>query len=260
MSRIANDPGPEWNDAMDNTVFISLSHQMAMRRSMDVIANNLANMSTTAFKREGMMFKEFLMTPKGAPPSAQNKVAFVQDVGVSRDMEAGEIVETGNTLDFAINGKGFFTLSAPNGEERYTRSGHFHINEEGRLMTTDGLPVLNEVGREITLNPQDSSFTVASDGTITTSQGAIGRLKLVRFAEDARLEKIGSTQFITDATPRPATGAKVIQGSYESSNVQPILEMTHMIEVLRGYQTTSRIMKDYNDLERSAIQKLGKVA
>ena len=242
---------------MDNTVYVGLSHQMALSRHLEVIANNIANMNTTAFKAERVSFREYLADETETAVEGFEQLSFVYDVGVSRSLQEGEFISTQAPMDFAIKGPGFFTVMTPSGEERYTRNGNFALNGTGVLVTASGNPVLDIAGNEIVIDSQDTSFTVAEDGTVTTSAGVIGRINLVEFSDEAAMEKLGEGLFSTTEAPQPALNPHIEQGMLENSNVTPILEITNMIDVLRNYQATSRLLKDYEDLQRRTVQTLG---
>src|SRR5690606_22844031 len=133
---------------MENALLIGLSRQMAMSRDMATIANNLANMNTTAYKSEAMLFEQYLM-PDASEDSLDKQITFVQDVGQHRDMRDGALQTTGNPLDVAIAGEGFFRVETEAGV-LYTRNGHFNLNAEGQLVTSAGEPVLTDAGAAIT--------------------------------------------------------------------------------------------------------------
>ncbi|MFQ5533263.1 MAG: flagellar basal-body rod protein FlgF [Sphingomonadales bacterium] len=242
---------------MDNTIYVGLSHQMALRRRLDVIANNIANMNTTAFKNEDVMFQQYLAEATETSGATGEPVSMVYDVGTSRDMAEGEIAPTGNPLDVAIQGDGYFTVLGADGVERYTRNGHFQLNADGVLVTSSGESVLGVTGNEIELDPADTSLSIASDGTITTSTGIAGQLNVVQFDENQRPLKVGNSLYESDFVPTPAENIRVEQGMLESSNVVPVMQITKMIELLRSYQSTGRLLSDYQDLQRRAVRTLG---
>ncbi len=241
---------------MDNTQLISLSHQLAVYRSMDVIANNLANMSTPAFKREAVKFEE-LVTPV-APAEGQTGtqyISFVQDTGVVRDLNQGSLEHTAAPFDVAINGNGYFAVQTQGGE-RYTRNGHFTLDGSGQIVTSAGDPVLGD-GGAITITPEDGDITIAADGTVSGKQGQIAKLRVVNFANERALTKEGESLYATTQTADPATNVSLAQGMLESSNVQPVIEMSKMIDVMRAYQATASLTQTNEDLLRQAIDKLG---
>jgi flagellar basal-body rod protein FlgF len=244
---------------MDHSLLISLSQQLAAYRSMDVIANNIANVSTPGFKRESAKFEELLTTirPAEGQKGAQ-QVSFVKDAGITRDLSQGSITHTGASLDLAINGKGFFVIATPQGE-RYTRDGHFGLNANGQIVTTDGNAVQGE-GGAITINPADGEIHIAKDGTISSvvngARNLLGRVRLVGFADEAMMKKEGANLYSTTEAAGAATGT-LQQAALESSNVQPVVEISKMIEVMRAYEATATLAKSQEDLTRQAITKLG---
>lgn len=241
---------------MDNSLLVSLSHQLAAYRSMDVIANNLANVSTPGFKREAAKFEEFItqVVPSEGQTGPQT-VSFVKDAGVMRDLAQGNIETTGAPFDVAINGQGYFAIQTAQGE-RYSRDGHFTLDASGQIVTSDGNPVMGD-GGAITITPDDGDVHIGADGTISGKAGQIGKLRLVDFANDRILVKEGSSLYSTTQTANAATGTTVRQGMLESSNVQPVIEISKMIEVTRSYEATATLSQSQEDLLRQAIDKLG---
>ena len=130
---------------MENSVFIALSRQGTLKREMDVIANNLANMNTTGFKAEKMMFVEHLVKSRGGDRLLPVKLSFARDVAQITDLTEGQIKTTGNPLDVAIKNEGYFVVETPNGE-RYTRNGRFEIDNQGQLVNQEGFPILTQAG------------------------------------------------------------------------------------------------------------------
>ncbi|HZD25755.1 MAG TPA: flagellar hook-basal body complex protein, partial [Alphaproteobacteria bacterium] len=179
--------------------------------------------------------------------------------GTSRDLQQGEMRSTLNPLDMAISGDGYFTVQTPQGL-RYTRNGHFKIDGQGYLVTASGLQVLDNTNQPIQLNPSDTKFDVGQDGTITGSQGPIGRLAMVSFQNEQNLVPVGNGLYRTDDPVQPAAKASVVQGMIESSNVEPIMEMTRMIEASRAYQSTQAVLSRDDDIRRQAINRLGRVS
>ncbi len=243
---------------MDNTLLVSLSQQLAAYRSMDVIANNLANLSTPAFKREAVKFEEFVQQVQPSEgESGPQTVSFVKDTGVMRDLNEGRLETTNAPFDLAINGKGYFVVQTAGGE-RYTRNGHLSLNADGQLVTDSGDPVVGD-GGPITITNDDGDVHIAADGTVSGKQGQIGKLRVVNFANERALQKEGASLYSTSQSPTAADGARIAQGMLESSNVEPVLEISHMIEVMRAYQATATLTQSQADLKRQAIDKLGSV-
>ncbi len=241
---------------MDNTLLVSLSHQLAAIRSMDVIANNLANVSTPAFKRENVKFEELVAQVRGAEgESGPQAVSFVQDKGVIRNLGEGRLERTNNTFDLALNGQGFFVVQTPKGNQ-YTRNGHFTLDASGQIVTETGEPVQGD-GGPIAITANDGDIHIAADGTVSGKNGTIGKLQVVDFANERTMLKEGASLYSTTQTPNPAVGTTISQGMLESSNVEPVAEMTHMIEIMRAYQATASLAQQQETLLNQAIDKLG---
>lgn len=239
---------------MENATYIGLSRLSSMRREMDVLANNMANMNSNAYKGERVMFEEFLKGPTGQ----KEKTSFVNDWAVLRDFRAGKVEQTGNTFDFAINGPGYLSVDTPQGR-RYTRDGHLRLDADRRLVTAGGHPVIDNRGREIVIPDGLGTPAMAVDGTLNVGQNQVAKIDLVNFPNEQELRKTAQGLFATTQEPvdAPATST-LLQGALESSNVEPIVEMTNMIELLRQYQSTQSMLDAENDRLKLAIQRLGR--
>ena len=247
---------------MDNSLLVSLSHQLASYRAMDVIANNIANVSTPGFKREAAKFEEFvtMMQPAEGQEGLQ-PVSFVKDAGVMRDTNQGNLEQTGATYDVAIEGAGFFAVQTPAGM-RYTRDGHFSLDANGNLVTSQGYQVQGD-GGAITITPNDGEISIAPDGTVSSVVNGVGnqlaKLKVVEFADPNALTKHGANLYASDQTPTTPAVVSLRQGALEASNVQPVIEISHMIEVMRAYEATANLSKSQEDMMRQAVERLGQV-
>jgi flagellar basal-body rod protein FlgF len=249
------------NEAMENALLVGLSRQVALRREMEIIANNVANISTNGFKGRSQRFAEHLGPVARAEtfPNMDKRVSFVSDRGTPIDLTSGAIERTGNPLDVAARGDVFFMVQTPGGQNRYTRDGAFEINSRGELVNQAGLRVVGENG-PIAISTNESNPRINEDGTLFTDQGNRGRLRLVRFANPRDLRNEGSNLFSTTAQPQPGgPTARVETGSLERSNVKPILEMSRMVEVNRAYSSISSLMGRTDELRRDAIRRLSDV-
>ena len=244
---------------MDNTMYVGLSRQMILRRELDVVANNIANADTVGFKVESLMSRVEPRRLVGDSPVAQ-PVKFALDSGVARDFGQGTLQRTSAPLDVAIEGQGFFKVRTPAGE-RYTRDGRFSTDSTGRLVTKAGQPVLDDSGSEIVLDPEKGEPTISRDGVISQGILRVGKLGAYRFDSLSALEKTGDGLFrnTSNQQPQAATAALLHQGMTEASNVQPIQEITRMIEVTRAYESVSNMMDQTAQLDRKSIQRLGQV-
>jgi flagellar basal-body rod protein FlgF len=241
---------------MENALLIGLSRQTALSRELDVIANNMANVTTNGFKARSTRFREFLM-PNARADAFQRpdqNLSYVIDAGTPLDISTGSIEMTGNPLNAAIKGDAFFTVQTPAGE-RYTRNGAFEINAQGQLVTSDGHLVLGQSG-PITIGPEEGNASIAPDGAVVTSQGERGRIRLVRFDQPQALQNVGANLFASALPAQPAVNAKVEGGAIERSNVKPVLEMSRLIDVNRSYTSIAGMISRMDELRRSAISRL----
>ena len=244
---------------MDNALYVGLSRQMTLRRELDIVANNIANADTTGFKVESLMLETAPRSPamtQGGP----SPVKFVLDSGVARDFTQGALRKTEATFDLGIEGQGFFKVTTPEGE-RYTRDGHFRMDDTGRLTTQSGQGVLDEGGGEITIDPQKGPVTIATDGTVSQGNERIGKVGVARFDTLSILEKAGDNLYrnTSNSQPQAAPDARVHQGMLENSNVKTVLEITRMMEVTRAYESMAKMMDSNADLSRRSIERMGRV-
>jgi flagellar basal-body rod protein FlgF len=217
---------------------------------MDVIANNIANMTATGFRAEKLLAEQ---VPVDVGP--RQTVRYVQDVAVVRDLTPGAMIQTNNPFDLAIEGPGYFVVATPEGD-RYTRNGQFKLNEIGEIVTATGNSVLDDGNAPIAVPPDAGTVTIAPDGTVSTPDFVLGRIGVVTFDDQQDLEKAGHGLYRTDQQPVAADGSRIIQGMIEGSNVRPVVEMTDMMSTLRAYQGTQKIVDAHHELERRMIERM----
>jgi flagellar basal-body rod protein FlgF len=240
------------------TGLVLLSSQMALSNSIDIIANNIANSSTTGFKRQGIQFETFVS--KHTSPTAQN-TNFVYDRATFRDSTPGTISQTGNPLDLAIQGTGYFQIQTPQGVQ-YTRDGAFRTDNQGQIVTSTGLPVLSDAGQPLVLPDDALDVTISGDGFLTaqvgtgTSRAQLGKIGVVQFGNDAAVTPALNGLLTTTQTPTPVTGNAIVQGAIEDSNVKPVTEITDMIRIQRAYEQASNMISQENSSLSDAIDKL----
>jgi flagellar basal-body rod protein FlgF len=249
---------------MENPSYIALSQQVALRRQMDAIATNIANVSTPGYKAERIMFSELVAGKAPYPASSVGGrpagLSFVNEVGMLRDTSEGGMTQTGNALDLAITGSGYFAVDTPAGP-RYTRAGAFRLNQDGRIVTADGYALLDAQNRPISIRPGETRIEISAKGAVTTESGEVGRIQIAQFENEQAMRKIGSGLYETDQDPIPGDGsAEVRQGMIESSNVKAVSELTTMMDILRRYQSAQKIMDTDQDLERRAIERLSRLS
>lgn len=237
---------------MENSLIIALARQSVLDRQMDVIATNLANLQTAGFKAENMIFTEIIETD----PLTGDFLSIVHDVGFVRDLSEGPFVGTNSSLDMAIQGEGYFVVDTPDGP-RYTRHGVFQLDAVGKIVTTEGHPVLNSGGAPIAIPLDASTITITRDGTVSADTNEIGRIKLVRFDDPQALSKVGSGLYdAKDQTPQPSNDSEIFQGMVESSNVKGVVEMTRMIDTVRAYQAAAKLADTEHQRILDAIEAL----
>ncbi len=222
-------------------------------RQMAVVANNIANMNTTGFKGEKMMFAEYIVKSQSSDQIGREKISFVNDIASVRDLSEGPVQSTGNPLDIAIRGDGYLVVGAKDGD-MYTRGGHLRLDATGQLVTQAGDPVLSSGGQPFFFAPEDTGITIARDGNVSTNNGEMGKIGVVKFKNETALRQVGGGMFTTPEQPENIDRPEVIQGMLEQSNVQPIIEMTRMIEVQRAYAAAGSFISREDKRQLSMIR------
>ncbi len=241
---------------MENTSYIALSRQAALWRQLDVVAGNLANMNTPSYKNEQMMFREYLVDTRSSDKLLGTKLAYVQDFGLLRDTRAGALQETGNTLDFAMaNDDGYFQIETEGGM-RYTRNGRFRVDENGMLVNAAGYAVMGQGDSPIIFAPNEVNISVAPDGTVSTENGVVAQMKVVKFEDQQMMRKVGDSLYETNEQPQELTNPQIAQYMVESSNVQAVSEITTMTKILREYQSIQQLIDKEHERQLNVIQTM----
>lgn len=260
---------------MINSLWISKTGMEAQQMQLDVISNNLANVSTNGFKRAHAVFEDLMyqnLRQVGANTSEQNLLPTglqvglgVRTVATSRSFTQGSVQQSTNNLDVAIQGNGFFQVTMPDGSINYTRDGSFQVDAQGRLVTQTGLPIANG----ITVPAAASSVSISPNGTVTamlpgnTTPQPIGTIALASFVNPAGLEPRGQNLYAESAASGQAnTGApganglgQLMQGYLETSNVNVVQELVTMIQTQRAYEMNSKAVQTSDQM----LQKLGQL-
>jgi flagellar basal-body rod protein FlgG len=260
---------------MIRSLWISKTGLDAQQTQLDVISNNLANVSTAGFKRSRAVFEDLLyqtLRQPGAQSSQQTQLPTglqlgtgVKPVASERVFSQGNLQKTDNTLDIAVNGQGFFQVTMPDGSIAYTRDGSFHLDSQGQLVSSSGYPL----SPAITIPSNAQSITVARDGTVTVTQPGqaaptqVGAIQLANFINAAGLQGQGENLYIETAssgTPTvnaPGTnGLGVLQQGYiETSNVNVVEELVNMIQTQRAYEINSKAVQTSDQM----LQKLTQI-
>lgn len=252
---------------MENISYIALSRQSTLRSMMNNISQNLANMNTTGYKEQRMMFTDWVAKNGDAPFRGEREISLVQDISQYRNTTVGNIEHTNRPLDVALSQPDmFFAVETPSGTQ-YTRNGNFSLDPGGQLITNDGYPVLSDAGQPIFFNEADGQIEIKGDGTVSTDTGQIGKLQTITVDNVQRMIVTGDTLYSAPdnqdgnngVTIQQVENPGIVQGALEKSNVNPISAMTQMIDVLRTYQSVTRSVESENERMRNMVNKLGDI-
>lgn len=238
---------------MDNANYVGLTRQSGLMREMQAVAHNIANISTTGFRKEGVTFAEFVLAPTGSGPSLSMARADVRHIS---DMQ-GALTRTGGTFDFAIEGEGYFQIQTPGGL-RLTRAGSFTPDAAGNLATPDGHLLLDSGGAPVFAPPDATAITLSPDGTLSANGRPVAQIGLVVPTDPNGLQREAGVMFRADAGVEPVEDGKIAQGFLEASNVSAIAEITRMIEVQRAYELGQTFLDREDERIRGVIQTLGR--
>lgn len=236
---------------MDAAGYATLNRQSGLMREMGVVANNIANASTTGFRREGVVFSEYVAALDEDP-----SLSMAYASGRHVDLSQSTIAQTGGQFDFAIQGQGFFLIDTPQGQ-RLTRAGSFTPNDAGELVTPDGYRLLDAGGAPIFIPPDAKGVGMSADGTLSANGQPIAQIGLWQPTDPLALRHQSGTLFDGGAV-QPAEGANVLQGMLEDSNVEPVSEIARMIEVQRAYELGQKFLDAEDERVRGVIQALGR--
>lgn len=234
---------------METTAYLALSRQTVLRRRMEVIAHNIANMNTSGFQAEALVLE-----PTLRDAGNRDELAFVQDFATVRDLAPGPLVPTGGPLDLAIEGEGWFAFETAGGV-RYGRAGNLQLNDQGEIVSPAGDRLLDDGGGAIAVPLEAADLTIAPDGTVSAQDAILGRIGVVRFDDPQDLTPVGGGLFTTQQPALPADG-RVVQGTYEGSNVQPVVEMTLMMTTVRAYESAQKVIDTHHELQRRSIERM----
>jgi flagellar basal-body rod protein FlgF len=237
---------------MENAGNIALSRMIVQQNMLDTRASNIANINTPGFKAAGVLFSDFLVNETGDTTPGGQTEAMVQDRATWRDYSQGPLSKTGNPLDFALNGSGFFVIDTPRGE-RYSRAGRFALSATGQIVDAEGNAVQGTDGRPLTVPSGDTRISVSTDGTISTESGQVGKIRVVTFDQPQALQAEGDCLFTATETPQDAASPTIVQGATEGSNVQAVVEVTRMMAEMRAFDFASQFVDAEQQRSQSAI-------
>jgi len=234
---------------MTETSHISMSLATSLQRQLDITANNIANASTAGYKGEHVVFEALLQDNTAL---GDDQAAFVSDTGSYIDTRPGALSQTGNPLDVALHGEGWFSYQTADGQQAFGRDGSFVLDPESNLTLLSGAKVLDAGGAPIQLPPAGlGDINISEDGTISGSEtGPLGRIGVFNIPEIQSYKRLGA------ANPAVAETVQVRQGTLELSNVNPVREMTRLIDVQRAYERTNTMMGNADDLRRDSLKRI----
>jgi flagellar basal-body rod protein FlgF len=241
---------------MDITTSLAASRLIAQQRAMDITANNLANANTPGYRTERVQFSDWIdPQPSAVTVPGSGTVTYTQDRATWRESQSGTITHTANTFDLALTNQGYFTVNTPAGP-RLTRDGRFGLMPGGTLADSSGNAVLNTNGKPIQIAPTDTRISIAGDGSVSSENGPIGRIGVVQPSDPMKLRAEGATRFVSDATTSQVSSPGIVQGAVEQSNVQPVMEVTRMMNDVRQFQFVTQLVQAESDRQQNTIDKL----
>jgi flagellar basal-body rod protein FlgF len=238
---------------MQDGLYVALSSQVALEKRLNTIADNVANASTIGFRATGVKFEDVV---SGLDDAA---LSFVSSGDTYMSMESGPLRETGNPFDFAIRGDAWFGIETPTGTVM-TRDGRFTLTENGELVSIEGYPVLDAGGAPIQLDPRAGPPRAGADGSLRQGGNLVGALGLFSFDPGANFVRFGNSGIVPSREPEPLVDradAGVAQGFLEESNVNPMLEITRLIQVQRAFENGAALLRDTESSYDEAIKTLG---
>jgi flagellar basal-body rod protein FlgF len=235
---------------MDNSIYIILSRQMAKFEDMAVTSNNIANINTPGYNAQRLVFNQYLVDAGNG-----KKDAYVNDGTAYRDTSNGALQTTGNPLDLAISGNGYFQIKTPLGT-RYTKAGNFQIDANGMLINNQGYPVLGADGAQISIPTSSRKIEINGIGQISADGQSVGQVGVVEFSNEQAMTRLGNSLYDSKAAPQPATTARVVQGAIESSNVNGVTELVHVMDISRSVNNTAKFIETMYDLEQKTSSTL----
>ncbi|NBD30212.1 MAG: flagellar hook-basal body complex protein [Alphaproteobacteria bacterium] len=238
---------------MENATYSTLTRQSGLMREMRIVANNIANSATTGYRAEGVIFSEHVAALGPDAPSLSMANSAVRETSQTQ----GSLTQTGGPLDIAVEGDGYFLVETPQGE-RLTRAGAFTPNENGDLVTPEGHRVLDAGGAPVFIPAGAGPIGIAPDGTVSAGGQPVGQIGLVRPIDPNSMIREDGVRFHARSGFEEATEARMLQGFLEESNVNPVLEVSRMIEVQRAYELGQSFMDKEDERIRGAIRALGK--
>ena len=230
---------------MDSSIYIALSRQVAQFEDMTMTSNNIANLNTPGFNAQKLTFSQYLVDNG----QTGKKDAYANTPNSFRDTTTGSISATGNPLDLAISGPGYFSVETPLGK-RYTKAGNFQLNATGIIVNSSGYPVLGADGGQITIPPTTKKIEINGAGQVLADGRGVGQIGVSEFTNQQAMTRLGNSLYDAQEAPQPALTSRVAQGALEQSNVNGVTELVKVMGISRDVANTAKFIETMYDLER----------
>jgi flagellar basal-body rod protein FlgF len=245
---------------MSDGIYSATSGAISQQRSLEVVANNVANATAVGYRGDRTAFREALARAQGAAVPSKS-MRYVTVSKVQTDASQGGLRQTGNPLDLALQGEGYFAIQTPQGE-RYTRNGSFVLDAGGIVRTHDGYAVLSEAGdrpQPLTIPDRTATVEVSPDGTVAADGAQIGRLRIVDFDDPNMLIKEGNLLFTTppEMAPKATDRTEIAQGFLETANVNAISSVNELVTANRSFEAFQRVIRTFGQIDDRTARELG---
>lgn len=237
---------------MDNASYILASKQMSSVRNLEVTSNNVANLNTEGFKADNVIFKQYMHR------DARDKTSMTAPISTLVDFTEGSVKTSGRALDVAIAGPGFFMVRTPLGD-RYTRAGHFSVDKNNMLVTSQGYKVLSSDGQYTSFEDGDADPIIGDDGTVFVGADERGQIGVVEFDDVRKLRKLGNGLFTSEVAGKTPEESRVVQGALEASNVNAVAEIALLAQIQKEVAETTHFINENYSLQRHAFKTYSKV-
>jgi flagellar basal-body rod protein FlgF len=232
---------------MSNGIYVALSGAMAQSQALDVASNNVSNANVNGYKSERIQFSAALAKAKDN--------AFVNATAGKTDDTQGVIEPTGNPLDVAIQGDGYFSVNTPRGV-RYTRDGSFRMDSKSQLVTAAGDTLLGTNGKPLVLPSDQGEVSISADGTVSAGDTAVGKLKIARFPSTSLTREGGTTYAATGPETKGGTEPQLVPQSLETSNVSVVRGVVDLVRISRSYEALHKMIQSYKDMDDRAARSI----
>lgn len=237
---------------MDSPSFVTLNRQAGLLKEMETVAHNIANMATNGYRREGVIFSEFVVDTGEGDASLSMAHANTR----MSDLEQGALMQTNGTFDFAIEGPGFFLVATADGD-RLTRAGSFTPSADGLLLAPDGAMLMDAGGAPVFVPADANQISMGADGTLSADGNPLAQIGLWEPADPLAMTRAEGVRFDPGGAPIPTGEARILQGFVERSNVDAVSELTRMIEVQRAYELGRTFLDREDERVRATIRTIG---